>query len=245
MAASTIHSSTQTALAILVPPHLSAEIDTIRSLHDKAFGKWQPHINILYPFVPLDCLNNVVRTIRAGFVNERNTKLRLEFDGVGVFRHRKNATVYLKPTVESEEQLQQLRTHLISCIGATNMAQPINGSEYHPHLTVGQANLNRDGELDVLDEKAKKLLTIEWDTMQLAVLKRTPSGQMISSEELPLNYLNYQVGQSSLLVAGEKPSRRSFTSKPIVSSSWRGWRHCYGIDEKCQWYSFAETDHVQ
>jgi 2'-5' RNA ligase/endonuclease/exonuclease/phosphatase family metal-dependent hydrolase len=245
MASPTRFSSTQTALAILAPTHLSAEIDTIRSFHDKAFGKWQPHINILYPFVPLDSLSNAVKIIRAGLLDERNTKFKLEFDDIGVFRHRNNATVYLKPTTETEEQLQQLRTHLISCLGADKTVQSMNGLEYRPHLTLGQANLNSDGELDVLDEKARKLLTIEWDTAQLIVLKRNNLGEMVCSEELQLRPLDSQVGQSNQLAAGDNPTRRSLVAKTTASSSWRGWRHCYGIDEKCQWYPLTEEDHVQ
>src|SRR5882757_9121031 len=58
-------SSTQTALALIVPSHLQPEINAIRKIHDKAYRKWEPHINILYPFVDTSLLSSAITTLHA------------------------------------------------------------------------------------------------------------------------------------------------------------------------------------
>src|SRR5580658_8595563 len=93
-----LSSSTKTALALVAPDHLCSEIDGIRSIHDKAFGKWDAHINILYPFVPLDRLDTTISELRKALLDESRGSLKIILDDVGVFKHRKNATVFLKPS---------------------------------------------------------------------------------------------------------------------------------------------------
>jgi hypothetical protein len=53
-------SSTQTALAVVVPYSHSGDIDALRSVHDKSFRKWPPHLNILYPFVDPEHLESAL-----------------------------------------------------------------------------------------------------------------------------------------------------------------------------------------
>ena len=42
--------------ALCVVPHRSAwaQIQDVRCVHDRAFRRWPPHINLLYPFLPDD-----------------------------------------------------------------------------------------------------------------------------------------------------------------------------------------------
>lgn len=39
------------ALALLIPTRLSSDIEDVRRQHDKAYDRWMPHINFLFPFV--------------------------------------------------------------------------------------------------------------------------------------------------------------------------------------------------
>jgi LPPG:FO 2-phospho-L-lactate transferase len=39
-------------------------VDRLRSLHDKGYNRWPPHINLVYPFVSADCLPGAVDAIR-------------------------------------------------------------------------------------------------------------------------------------------------------------------------------------
>lgn len=176
--------STQTAVALVVPHHLQSEINSLRRIHDKAFQKWEPHINILYPFVEPTRLSSAVEILREA-LGERHMKgLRVNIDEIGVFKHRKNATVFLKPDAESEERVCQLRKILVHALERDERDGTHDGT-FRPHLTVGQAASNGNS-IENLVEQVKKLVGIGWEGTTLAVLKREHSGEMKLVGELPL-----------------------------------------------------------
>lgn len=45
---------TSTALTLIISPTYHQKINEIRSKHDKAYPRWMPHINFMFPFVPLE-----------------------------------------------------------------------------------------------------------------------------------------------------------------------------------------------
>lgn len=216
--------STQTAIAVLVPAHLHQDVNALRSIHDKAYRKWQPHINLLYPFVEPARLSSALSILRESLRNERQFLVRC--NEVADFKHRKNATVFLKPEKSSEDALQRLRTRLVESLGCNERDGTYDG-EYRPHLTIGQAALT-GGSIDRLTTKVQKLAGIEWELITLAVLQRDVSGEMKVIEELPL-------GGSEELGSGGK---RSDTLEP-------GWSPCYQYTTEKGWtlhYSQSENN---
>jgi 2'-5' RNA ligase len=179
--------STQTALTLIVPQNLEAELNSLRRIHDKAFRKWDPHINILYPFVEPTRLFSAVAILRETLRETHSKRVRINLDEVGVFKHRKNATVFLKPDVESEESASQLRKILVHALGC-NERDGTHDGVFRPHLTVGQAALN-DNSINKLVEQVEKLVGLGWESMSLAVLRRESSGEMRVVEELRLGNL--------------------------------------------------------
>ncbi len=69
--------------------------------HDKAFKRWMPHINLLYPFVQVKNndykyqISNIGKTMEKCGV----TKFSVMFsaDSVGFFEHSANFNVWIKP----------------------------------------------------------------------------------------------------------------------------------------------------
>lgn len=53
--------SYDTALCVIPPKHFWPLLNDLRSLYDKAYEKWPPHINLVYPFVQTE---NLPRTVR-------------------------------------------------------------------------------------------------------------------------------------------------------------------------------------
>src|ERR1700748_3617343 len=127
-------SSTQTALCLILPESLCESVDEVRSQYDKAYGLWPAHINILYPFVPLAKLQSALDSLRKALVDERRGRIKVKVDDLGVFRHRKSATLFLKPDDESKKSISGLRTSLISELGCTD-AEGTHDGEFTPHLT--------------------------------------------------------------------------------------------------------------
>jgi len=52
--------SHHTAVAALPPPEVWEPIQAIRRVHDRQIGRWMPHINLLYPFVPVGDVEKAV-----------------------------------------------------------------------------------------------------------------------------------------------------------------------------------------
>jgi len=176
--------STQTALALILPKRLCSEINSLRRVYDKSYSKWTPHINILYPFVEPLSLPGAIRVLTDCLWDKQQSSINVSIDEVDVFRHRKNATVFLKPNVESTEMLCQLRSLLVESLGCKE-GDGTHDGVYRPHMSVGQATLTGDS-IKKLVGKAEKLVGIAWRGYSLVIMQRSPSGKMEPIEELPL-----------------------------------------------------------
>ncbi|WPJ61484.1 hypothetical protein SMAC4_01794 [Sordaria macrospora] len=77
--------SHDTALAIIPPPHLWGPINSLRALYDKAYHKWPPHINLIYPFVSPEDLQDAASLVPFGILEarrERNEMRGIKWDSV-------------------------------------------------------------------------------------------------------------------------------------------------------------------
>ena len=120
---------TTSALTLAFPDDTHQKINEIRSKYDKAYPRWMPHINFIFPFVPVDkfdeianrlsCLNNF-----GGFELELNT--------IGYFIQGSNVTFHAKPDNDSKLQnLFKLITEVLPEIESKR-------EQFHPHLTLAQ-----------------------------------------------------------------------------------------------------------
>lgn len=184
--------SNQTALVFVLPRNQRTDINSLRSLHDKAFQKWDPHISVLYPFVDPSVLDSAIATLRQTLNAEQFENLRITTDQVGVFRHRRNATVFLKPDLESEDGISQLRKVFVKALGCRDKDGTHDGI-FRPHLTVGQASLNGSA-VDKLAEQVEKLVGLGWEGSSLSVLKRQASGEMMLIDELHFSHAEDATG---------------------------------------------------
>lgn len=114
--------SHRSALAVLPPRSLWPRIDELRKLHDPAYGRWMPHLNLLYP-APLAPDYD---RLRLALADQPRFSLRL--DG---WRRFPQGTVYWCP--ESAEELRQLRFRL----GGRG--------PFTPHLTLGKGRFDPEG----------------------------------------------------------------------------------------------------
>ncbi len=122
----------RSAIAVVPPEDVWGPIQAIRSVHDRAYARWMPHVNLLYPFLgpdaPAEGLERAAASVEP-------------FDAVlGAFRtfdrKRGESTLWLAP--ESLDRFVALHS-------ALEAAHPecFEGSRhpggFHPHLSVGQA----------------------------------------------------------------------------------------------------------
>eukprot|EP01126_Amoeba_proteus_P041983 TRINITY_DN453_c0_g2_i12.p1 TRINITY_DN453_c0_g2~~TRINITY_DN453_c0_g2_i12.p1 ORF type:complete len:109 (-),score=25.11 TRINITY_DN453_c0_g2_i12:71-397(-) len=84
------------------------QIQEIRRLHDKAYKRWMPHLNLLYPFVPekeFSKASAVFSEILADF-----RPFHVEFHKFDFFSHGKSCTIFLKPSFVSEDDDELVST---------------------------------------------------------------------------------------------------------------------------------------
>ncbi|OHW96722.1 endonuclease exonuclease phosphatase [Colletotrichum incanum] len=170
-----------TALCLIPPRDQWSIVDRLRFDNDKAYAKWPPHINIIYPFVKstdpsalrlacdavVDCL--VSRTP----LGEAAT-LSIRLDSPDYFHNKNGSTLFLcDKDARRTSQLTSLRAAILTAIGQTR-SEP-----YNMHMTVAQCeDTTHSSKLEFLLEKLRRLPLVSWEASQLAVLVRAPSGQM-------------------------------------------------------------------
>ena len=163
--------SHQIALCIVPPLELCESIDRLRAQHDKAFGKWSPHINLLYPFVAAESLPRAMEMIQAQlatFVSRTGPAAQsIRLDKAGSFAHRQSCTIFVtyNDTMGGGSYLEQLR----EAVGA-----PFKLFEqgYQAHLTVGQSQGLDAVSRDYLLSKTALLPIVDWPVGELTVLVR-------------------------------------------------------------------------
>ncbi|KAH8816607.1 2'-5' RNA ligase superfamily-domain-containing protein [Xylogone sp. PMI_703] len=213
--------STQTALAFIVPAHLSHDINALRKIHDTAYRKWDPHINVLYPFVEPTHLDSAIATLRECLNNNNHVEgININTSEVGLFKHRKNATIFLRPGPEANEGISELRRVLVHALGCDEKSGTRDGT-FRPHMTIGQAALNGTS-IDKLVNQVEKLIGIEWRGTKLAILRRATSGEMRLVGELPLG------------------SAQDDCTDRFIDTEWR---RCYTFNANSYWQtsSMSET----
>jgi poly(A) polymerase Pap1/uncharacterized protein (UPF0248 family)/2'-5' RNA ligase len=159
----------ETALSIVPPRHLWAPVDRLRALYDRAYEKWPPHINLIYPFVTPDPLPRVADKIQEALqAREDANNIRLSLDAVGVFSHpRHGNTIYLRDSDQERlSNLAGLRNSILEALGQSRESQ------FRMHMKVAESkDINSDVH-KFLQEKVGLLPAVEWDVEELLLLLR-------------------------------------------------------------------------
>jgi 2'-5' RNA ligase len=157
--------TTQTALCLIPPENVWEQIQSIRSIHDKAYPRWMPHINLIYPFTPEGNFENI-KTHLEPIIN-RKKPFQIEFDesSFGYFIQKDDGCTYhLQPkhitdTVELQKLIQNQISYLIK-----------NKRAFEAHLTLGQTTTSKIS--DVLIEMKAKWKTIEFTVDRVYMISR-------------------------------------------------------------------------
>lgn len=213
--------STQTALAFVLPVHLQSEVNSLRRTHDKSYQKWPPHVNIIYPFVDPEQLDHATTKL-SDVLNEKATIVG-DVNSVDHFRHRKNATIFLKPDKDFEDGLLKLRDDLVAALGCSSSEGTHDGT-YRPHLTIGQAGLAGDS-VQKLSDLAGGINALHIKVGSLAVLKRDVTGKMKVVRELPFRMDN----------ECEVEEDRDQNNKTT-------WQPCYAFVDSTGWKKYSGND---
>ncbi|MCO5169641.1 MAG: RNA repair domain-containing protein [Planctomycetes bacterium] len=122
--------SPRAALALLPPPDLWPALDALRAAHDPALGRWPPHVNLLFGFVPPD---HEARALVAR-ATARHAPFRVALRRFDVLEHGRGATVHLVPEPDPPDAFARLWADV-----AARFPRCATREAFVPHLTVGRA----------------------------------------------------------------------------------------------------------
>eukprot|EP01127_Copromyxa_protea_P013068 TRINITY_DN3472_c0_g1_i7.p1 TRINITY_DN3472_c0_g1~~TRINITY_DN3472_c0_g1_i7.p1 ORF type:complete len:816 (-),score=119.03 TRINITY_DN3472_c0_g1_i7:154-2280(-) len=129
----------QSAVVVIPPVDKWRNIQKIREKHDKAFERWMPHINLLYPFLPQAEFKKAQKIITRA-VETLGGPFQVRLKKFDFFEHGSSCTVFLVPEIvdADNENLVSLQSKLQSLFPHCNDLSLIGEHGFHPHLTVGQ-----------------------------------------------------------------------------------------------------------
>lgn len=168
-----------TALTLVIPQKFHDEINVIRKESDRAFPRWMPHINFIFPFVPVVQFDDVKKKLQDNLKNFGS--FTLELSELGYFPQGKNATFHLKPKDQSKLK------ELFEIIKMTLPDVEIKHAQFNPHLTLGQCKKTEADKK--INEIALKLnLTILSFTVdKISIINRSNDGPFQIHTEISLN----------------------------------------------------------
>ncbi|KAI0459353.1 hypothetical protein F5B21DRAFT_499534 [Xylaria acuta] len=165
--------SYDTAFCIIPPKRFWPLFDRLRSLYDKAYEKWPPHINLVYPFVRVEDLPRASALVASQMssISEDATSplhgVKICLSATDVFSHRRDNTIFMYDNDEERtSRLQALRQIILRATGHTS------ATDYRMHMTVGQSQDLDASSHKFLLEKASLLPSVEWTVDKLYILIR-------------------------------------------------------------------------
>jgi len=164
--------SHDTALCAIPPQELWSSVDNLRSLYDKAYAAWPPHINIIYPFVRPEVLEQAAPILQG---NEIEHHPQVVLDTADSFKHKHHNTIFLgQSSKQNVKQLSDLKNHISHVLGQPQHATEEN---FTPHMTIGQSEDAEAAPHHFLLEKARLLTPITWEVKEVSLLVREPLAQ--------------------------------------------------------------------
>ncbi|OTB15681.1 hypothetical protein K445DRAFT_36197, partial [Daldinia sp. EC12] len=159
------YSSYDTALCIIPPKHLWTAVDNLRMVYDPAYKKWPPHIDLVYPFVPVNKLLGASELVISLLQQQSETSPPdMRLDGTAFFSKDWKLTYFLYN--KSSTLFKDLRERVLS-----SLKRDYDEDE-QMYMTVGQTADLTDPLMDSIIRKLDLLPTLEWKAEKIHILVR-------------------------------------------------------------------------
>lgn len=124
---------TNTSAVVVLPPKDRWErIDGIRQRFDPSFGRWMPHINMIYGFIAEE--HFPIAAVAMEKVMRQHGPLEVRLDELAIYEHGRSASLVAVPSCGSDA-LRALQADLGALFpGCTDQAR----HDFNPHLTLGK-----------------------------------------------------------------------------------------------------------
>lgn len=159
-----MNKSVKSAICIIPPQEHWDSIQLIRRSNDKAFERWMPHVNLVYPFVPPARLAAAVSAVAAAV--KAIAPFKASFARYGNFVQPKSLTGFVQP--EPIEPFRQLNAALEKAFPDCDDLSTRGEDGFHPHLSLGQW-----GKGSVLERVLPAWKPFEMQVDRVYIIERT------------------------------------------------------------------------
>ncbi|KAK4166025.1 nuclear poly(A) polymerase 1 [Cladorrhinum sp. PSN259] len=165
-------SSHDAALALIPPRHLWSQVDHLRSLYDKAYLKWPPHINVLYPFIPPSSLDESAFSSSLLPISSYSSPFQLCLNQSGVFEHKRSPnTLYLTSSSQDQiDRVKELRRNILKTLNIQDGGR--DQQKFRMHMTVAQSDDSASAAHKYLVDKVDNIPQLDWEVTELSILVR-------------------------------------------------------------------------
>eukprot|EP01130_Rhizamoeba_saxonica_P002670 TRINITY_DN12430_c0_g1_i1.p1 TRINITY_DN12430_c0_g1~~TRINITY_DN12430_c0_g1_i1.p1 ORF type:complete len:615 (+),score=106.18 TRINITY_DN12430_c0_g1_i1:2-1846(+) len=184
----------QSAVAIIPPERFWGPIQDIRRDYDKAYQRWMPHINLLYPFIPDTKFISIKEKLTEALYEIPSFEMGLNNFSHFTFRNG-DCSLHLTPETKANSlnKLQSLLGDLFPhCTELSNKGE--NG--YNGHLTVGQFNINDP----TMESFQKDWSPINFTVDKIYLISRTGDSPFEVKEEIELGPKFGEINPNEILV---------------------------------------------
>lgn len=130
-----MHTKTVTSSLCIIPPDYMHEyIDKFRKIHDAAYSRWPPHINLVFPFIPVADFPSVKTKLEEAFKINNVSCFVIRLDTISYFKQSDKITVHAKPKYTQE--LYKIYDIICSTLNIEKTR------DFAPHMTLGQFDKN-------------------------------------------------------------------------------------------------------
>ena len=128
----------KSALAIIPSPEIWDGFQKIRSVHDKAYKRWPPHINLLYPFLFEEDIAGYIPAIMEELAAIAPFRATFGPDNFGNFCHSKSATIWISPA--QKDKIIDIEDALLRAVPQCSDLVELSEDGFVPHLSLAQTN---------------------------------------------------------------------------------------------------------
>ncbi|CAF1293269.1 unnamed protein product [Adineta steineri] len=160
----------KTALCLIPPENVWDQIQSIRSIHDKAYPRWMPHINLIYPFIPESEFANMKIKLDSVFNAEGPFQIEFDQSSFQYFTQKRGeCTFHLRPkqtenVIELYKKIEKVLPNYL-----------LKDRPFEAHLTLGQTTTSRISDV-FIEMKAKwKKITFTVDRICMISRENDPN----------------------------------------------------------------------
>ncbi|EFA76582.1 hypothetical protein PPL_10351 [Heterostelium album PN500] len=156
----------KSAICIAPPIELCNQVQQWRQNHDAAFNRWMPHINLIFPFVPLDMFESKLPQLQEAV--GRVPAFKIKFNEFSYFEHGKKCVLWLAPETDRPFAIHELQSALTGALPGFN---ELSDRGFTPHMTIGQFGTLKETQSKISQFKAV-LTPIEFMVTEIPMINR-------------------------------------------------------------------------